>query len=154
MWSLGCVVAELFLGWPLYPGSSEYDQIRYIVQTQGLPTQQMLETATKTNRFFKQMRSPNNHWRLKNPEEYEQESTTKSKETRKYIFNCLDDITRVPHPDTDPVDVLCEKNDRQEFVDILKQMLSIDQDKRLTPSGGLQHKFVKMTHLSDMGRTR
>ena len=36
MWSLGCVVAELFLGWPLYPGSSEYDQIRYISQTQGI----------------------------------------------------------------------------------------------------------------------
>lgn len=31
MWSLGCVVAELFLGWPLYPGSSEYDQIRYVL---------------------------------------------------------------------------------------------------------------------------
>lgn len=31
MWSLGCVVAELFLGWPLYPGSSEYDQIRYLM---------------------------------------------------------------------------------------------------------------------------
>lgn len=30
MWSLGCVVAELFLGWPLYPGSSEYDQVRCI----------------------------------------------------------------------------------------------------------------------------
>ena len=28
MWSLGCVIAELFLGWPLYPGASEYDQIR------------------------------------------------------------------------------------------------------------------------------
>lgn len=28
MWSLGCVVAELFLGWPLYPGASEYDQVR------------------------------------------------------------------------------------------------------------------------------
>ncbi|TNN39015.1 Homeodomain-interacting protein kinase 1 [Liparis tanakae] len=27
MWSLGCVIAELFLGWPLYPGASEYDQI-------------------------------------------------------------------------------------------------------------------------------
>lgn len=26
-WSLGCVIAELFLGWPLYPGSSEYDQV-------------------------------------------------------------------------------------------------------------------------------
>ncbi|XP_065672258.1 homeodomain-interacting protein kinase 1-like [Hydra vulgaris] len=26
MWSLGCVAAELFLGWPLYPGPSEYGQ--------------------------------------------------------------------------------------------------------------------------------
>jgi homeodomain interacting protein kinase len=53
MWSLGCVIAELFLGWPLYPGSSEYDQIRFIVQTQGLPPQQMLADAAKTHRFFK-----------------------------------------------------------------------------------------------------
>ena len=29
MWSLGCVIAELFLGWPLYPGSSEYDQVMF-----------------------------------------------------------------------------------------------------------------------------
>ncbi|GAA6070786.1 homeodomain-interacting protein kinase 3 isoform X2 [Tachysurus ichikawai] len=27
MWSLGCVIAELFLGWPLYPGALEYDQL-------------------------------------------------------------------------------------------------------------------------------
>lgn len=27
MWSLGCVIAELFLGWPLYPGAQEYDQV-------------------------------------------------------------------------------------------------------------------------------
>ncbi|XP_016416800.1 homeodomain-interacting protein kinase 3-like [Sinocyclocheilus rhinocerous] len=26
MWSLGCVIAELFLGWPLYPGALEFDQ--------------------------------------------------------------------------------------------------------------------------------
>jgi len=53
MWSLGCVIAELFLGWPLYPGSSEYDQMRFIVQTQGLPPAQMLADAAKTHRFFK-----------------------------------------------------------------------------------------------------
>lgn len=29
MWSLGCVIAELFLGWPLYPGASEYDQVTH-----------------------------------------------------------------------------------------------------------------------------
>ena len=52
IWSLGCVIAELFLGWPLYPGSSEYDQLRYICQTQGTPPEPLLRAATKTARFF------------------------------------------------------------------------------------------------------
>lgn len=30
MWSLGCVIAELFLGWPLYPGALEYDQVTFL----------------------------------------------------------------------------------------------------------------------------
>lgn len=93
MWSLGCVVAELFLGWPLYPGSSEYDQIRYISQTQGLPTEHMLNNASKTTKFFyRDMESTYPFWRLKTPEEHEAETGIKSKEARKYIFNCLDDI--------------------------------------------------------------
>lgn len=62
MWSLGCVVAELFLGWPLYPGSSEYDQIRYISQTQGLPTENMLNNASKTTKFFYRDMDSKNHF--------------------------------------------------------------------------------------------
>jgi len=67
MWSLGCVIAELFLGWPLYPGSSEYDQIRYISQTQGLPSEYMLTAATKTKRFFVREVCETHYpfWRLK-----------------------------------------------------------------------------------------
>jgi homeodomain interacting protein kinase len=73
IWSLGCVMAELFLGWPLYPGSSEYDQIRYICQTQGSPPEHMLRAASKTARFFNREESPPNvyghhsyaFWRLK-----------------------------------------------------------------------------------------
>ncbi|KAI6176903.1 Homeodomain-interacting protein kinase 2 [Aphelenchoides bicaudatus] len=155
MWSLGCVIAELFLGWPLYPGSSEYDQIRFIVQTQGLPPQQMLAEAVKTNRFFKMVKTPTTYWRMKTQEEFEADSPSKSKETRKYIFNCLDDIIALHLPtDMDSIDTIVEKADRQQFVDILKLMLCMDQDRRLTPSGGLQHPFVKMTHLSELGRTR
>ena len=81
MWSLGCVVAELFLGWPLYPGSSEYDQIRYISQTQGLPAEHMLNSASKTTKFFYRDRdSSYPFWRLKTPEEHEGETKIKSKE--------------------------------------------------------------------------
>ncbi|XP_017901425.1 PREDICTED: homeodomain-interacting protein kinase 1 isoform X1 [Capra hircus] len=151
MWSLGCVIAELFLGWPLYPGASEYDQIRYISQTQGLPAEYLLSAGTKTTRFFN--RDPNLGyplWRLKTPEEHELETGIKSKEARKYIFNCLDDMAQVNmSTDLEGTDMLAEKADRREYIDLLKKMLTIDADKRITPLKTLNHQFVTMTHLLD-----
>ena len=35
MWSLGCIVAELFIGIPLFPGSSEYNQLFRIIEMLG-----------------------------------------------------------------------------------------------------------------------
>ncbi|KAG9485540.1 homeodomain-interacting protein kinase 1 isoform X3 [Eleutherodactylus coqui] len=151
MWSLGCVIAELFLGWPLYPGASEYDQIRYISQTQGLPAEYLLSAGTKTSRFFN--RDPDlgySLWRLKTPEEHEMETGIKSKEARKYIFNCLDDMAQVNmSTDLEGTDMLAEKADRREYIDLLKKMLTIDADKRITPMKTLNHPFVTMTHLLD-----
>ncbi|XP_033717517.1 homeodomain-interacting protein kinase 1 isoform X4 [Tursiops truncatus] len=82
MWSLGCVIAELFLGWPLYPGASEYDQVNMSTDLEG-------------------------------------------------------------------TDMLAEKADRREYIDLLKKMLTIDADKRITPLKTLNHQFVTMTHLLD-----
>ncbi|XP_069759279.1 homeodomain-interacting protein kinase 2 isoform X7 [Narcine bancroftii] len=151
MWSLGCVIAELFLGWPLYPGASEYDQIRYISQTQGLPAEYLLRAGTKTTRFFN--RDPDSSyplWRLKTPEDHETEMGIKSKEARKYIFNCLDDMAQVNMTtDLEGSEMLAEKADRREFIDLLKKMLTIDADKRITPIETLSHPFVMMTHLLD-----
>ncbi|KAF8796478.1 Homeodomain-interacting protein kinase 2 like protein [Argiope bruennichi] len=151
MWSLGCVIAELFLGWPLYPGSSEYDQIRYISQTQGLPAEHMLNSATKTTRFFyRETDSSYPFWRLKTPEEHESETNIKSKEARKYIFNCLDDMAQVNVPsDLEGSELLAEKLDRREFIDLLKRMLTLDQDRRITPGEALNHSFVTLNHLID-----
>ncbi|XP_065343539.1 homeodomain-interacting protein kinase 2 isoform X2 [Cloeon dipterum] len=151
MWSLGCVVAELFLGWPLYPGSSEYDQIRYISQTQGLPTEHMLNSASKTTKFFyRDMDSTYPFWRLKTPEEHEAETGIKSKEARKYIFNCIDDIGQVNVPtDLEGGELLAEKADRREFIDLLKRMLTMDQERRTTPGEALNHHFVTLAHLVD-----
>lgn len=158
MWSLGCVIAELFLGWPLYPGSSEYDQIRFIIQTQGLPPSAMLENASKLHRFFKEVKSesPNHtniggtYYRLKTIEEYEASSATaKSKETRKYIFNVLDDIARLCYAfESDPIEHLCDRIDRQEFVDVLKRMLVLNPDFRITPTEALESKFVNLSHIN------
>ena len=34
MWSLGCIAVELFVGLPLFPGTSEHNQITRIVEMQ------------------------------------------------------------------------------------------------------------------------
>ena len=35
VWSLGCVLVELYIGLPLFPGSSSYDQLSKIMQIVG-----------------------------------------------------------------------------------------------------------------------
>ncbi|XP_044592905.1 homeodomain-interacting protein kinase 2-like [Cotesia glomerata] len=154
MWSLGCVVAELFLGWPLFPGRSEYDQIRYISQTQGLPTEEMLNNTSKSSKFFyKDKNSTHPLWRLKTPEAYEAETgAKKSKETRKFILNCLDDITQVYTTiGLEASQLLAETADRREFLVLLKKMLAMDQQHRVKPEEALVHSFLTLGHLVDYG---
>ncbi|MED6258950.1 hypothetical protein ATANTOWER_014733 [Ataeniobius toweri] len=123
-------------------------KIRYISQTQGLPAEYLLSAGTKTSRFFN--RGPDSSyplWRLKTPAEHEAEMGIKSKEARKYIFNCLDDMMQVNMTSLEGTDILAEKADRREFIDLLKKMLTLDADKRITPMKTLNHPFVTMTHL-------
>ncbi|KAF3832549.1 hypothetical protein F7725_026214 [Dissostichus mawsoni] len=160
MWSLGCVIAELFLGWPLYPGALEYDQmyvflclflffpcfspyvkqIRYISQTQGLPGEHLLNVGTKTSRFFcRESDSTYAARRLKSTDEHETETGMKSKEARE--VNLVMNL--------EGSDLLVEKADRREFVGLLKKMLLIDAEERFSPAEALSHPFVTMQHLLD-----
>lgn len=36
-WSIGCVCAELFIGLPLFPATSEYDLMRRVVEYVEMP---------------------------------------------------------------------------------------------------------------------
>lgn len=152
-WSLGCVIAELFLGWPLYPGSSEYDQIRYISQTQGLPSDHLLTNGSKSSKFFKKAVSTTTRlleWKLKTASEHERETKIKSQEARKYILNCLDEIAQVNMPGSlVGNERLAEKIDRCEFTDLLKQTLVIDPSNRITPDEALRHPFITLARLVD-----
>lgn len=40
VWSLGCVIAELLLGQPLFPGESGVDQLVEIIKVLGTPTRE------------------------------------------------------------------------------------------------------------------
>ena len=53
VWSLGCVAAELFLGLPLFPGASEYDQLRRIVEMVGPLPDEMVEKGASGRKHFR-----------------------------------------------------------------------------------------------------
>ncbi|XP_008068023.1 homeodomain-interacting protein kinase 4 [Carlito syrichta] len=155
VWSLGCVMAELHLGWPLYPGNNEYDQVRYICETQGLPKPHLLHAARKAHHFFKRNPHPDsaNPWQLKSSADYLAETKVRPLERRKYMLKSLDQIEtvngigaarRLSFPDCE---VLAELADLKSMVELIKRMLTWESHERISPSAALRHPFVSMQQL-------
>lgn len=66
MWSLGVVAAELALGYRLFPGYHEYDQMKFIVDTLGQPPDYLMNCGQKSAHFFHIQSSFNQQtWKLK-----------------------------------------------------------------------------------------
>ena len=52
MWSLGCILAELFTGYPLFPGENEAEQLACIMEVLGTPPRHLVEAASRRRQFF------------------------------------------------------------------------------------------------------
>ena len=52
MWSVGCIVAELWTGCPLFAGEDEADQLACIVELLGLPPAHLLRAAKRAPHFI------------------------------------------------------------------------------------------------------
>ncbi|XP_065715438.1 homeodomain-interacting protein kinase 4 [Patagioenas fasciata] len=144
VWSLGCVLAELHLGWPLYPGADEHDQVRYICSTLGLPRGELLSAARKAPAFFRWAPHPVGSWQLKAP------GGEPRVERRKFVFSSLDQLGAVnakPAPRHDR-EALAERCDVCAMVELVKRMLTWDSRERIGAGAALRHPFVSLRRLA------
>lgn len=52
MWSLGCILAELYTGYPIFPGENEQEQLACIMEVLGVPDKEIIARSSRKNLFF------------------------------------------------------------------------------------------------------
>ncbi|KAJ5684228.1 uncharacterized protein N7477_000573 [Penicillium maclennaniae] len=114
MWSLGCILAELFTGYPIFPGENEQEQLACIMEVFGPPEKHLIEKSTRKKLFFDSLGKPrltvSSKGRRRRPS---------SKELRQAL-----------------------RCDDEAFLDFLARCLRWDPARRMTPHDALKHEFI------------
>lgn len=159
MWSLGCIIAELFIGLPVFPGQTQHNQVARIVKLLGLPDARMLDRATPNIRkFFNAPHDPLpidedgsgkgkkcEVYSLKSAKQFARETNTEEVQSKKY-FNGekLDDIL-LQYPFKRSLDSegrATELKTRESLLHFLKGLLRWEPHLRWTPKQALDHPFI------------
>lgn len=158
MWSFGCIVAELFLGLPLFPGKSEFDLLLRMIRILGAqPPDYLLNDATNTSKFFKHIASVRQFdrrdisqgvgslYRALTEDEYVARANIKPDIGKEYFhFMDLEKIIKdYPYRrDISEDDRIKEGNLRLALTDFLKGLVEFDPAKRWSPFQAMNHPFL------------
>ncbi|XP_032913300.1 dual specificity tyrosine-phosphorylation-regulated kinase 4 isoform X2 [Catharus ustulatus] len=115
MWSLGCIIAELYTGYPLFPGENEADQLACIMEVLGLPPADFIQAASRRRTFFDSKGFP--------------KSITNSKGKKR----C---------PDSKDLSTVLNTHDAG-FLDFLKGCLMWEPSLRMTPDEAMKHAWIQ-----------
>ena len=145
MWSLGCIAAELFLGLPVFPGATNYDQVSRIVDTLGLPPVHMLELG-KDSRLYFDKNPLDGKFTLKSRDRYSLERGRTEPKPKQYFTtaNMHDLVMSYPvrPKDLGPSELEAEMNARRCFLDFLRGLLCYNPVERWSPPQAMLHPFI------------
>lgn len=148
MWSLGCIAVELFLGLPIFPGTSEYNQLSRIVDMLGMPPQFMLDAGKQTREFFNVHDDAfgRTSYRFKSREQYSREHNVQEQPSKQYFpGTTLPEIIRlapVSRRSGRAADVDKEMANRTAFIDFVAGLLNINPLERWSPQQAKLHPFI------------
>ncbi|KAM4819768.1 dual specificity tyrosine-phosphorylation-regulated kinase 4 isoform 2-T2 [Thomomys bottae] len=114
MWSLGCIMAELYTGYPLFPGENEAEQLACIMEVLGLPPPHFVQTASRRQTFFDSKGFPKN--------------ITNNRGKKRY-------------PDSKDLTMVLKSCDSS-FLDFVKRCLVWEPSLRMTPDQALKHAWI------------
>ncbi|XP_009072225.1 PREDICTED: dual specificity tyrosine-phosphorylation-regulated kinase 4, partial [Acanthisitta chloris] len=115
MWSLGCIIAELYTGYPLFPGENEVDQLACIMEVLGVPPADFIQASSRKRTFFDSKGFP--------------KTVTNSKGKKR----C---------PDSKDLSTVLNTHDAG-FLDFLKGCLMWEPSLRMTPDEAMKHAWIQ-----------
>lgn len=132
MWSLGCILAELLTGYPLFPGEDEGDQLACIIELLGMPPQKLLDQAKRARNFISSKGYPR----------YCTVNTLPDGSTVLQGGRSRRGKTRGPPGSKDLITALKGCDDPM-FLDFMRRALDWDPQSRLTPTQALRHAWLR-----------
>jgi len=143
MWSIGCVAAELFLGLPLFPGVSAFNQIFRIVEMLGVP-QRLCRRSKKASLFFDHDKMID-EYRIKSIARYADENKKTPVYPKRYFKHTRLDSLVYKYPyrtSLSAEEKEKEKESRGTFIAFISNLLRLDPEERATPMEALDHPFI------------
>lgn len=132
MWSLGCIIAELLTGYPLFPGEDEADQLATIIELIGLPPNKILEVSKRARNFISSKGYPRYCTLVTLPDGSTTLQGGRSRRGKVRGLPGSKDWTTALKGCDDPM-----------FIDFLKRCLDWDPSTRMTPSQALRHSWLR-----------
>ena len=129
IWSMGCILCELYTGNPIFPGNDEMEQINYIMKYLGPPIDSFKESSFKAKFLFDSEIN-------QNYEEFENQKKYSKKEVKTNLKRYLS------YYENQGISQKEENPQFNNFVDFISKCLEWEPKKRIIPEEGLMHPFI------------